>query len=88
VTCRDGDNSDRKLIQNPPKIALLLWFNRMMMALLLMEQVVLHLLKGKINRHNTLEQMSELVGPQSLMIALLTSTFVGMVFTIQVAREF
>jgi hypothetical protein len=32
------------------------------------------------------KQMS-IVGPQSLMIALLTSTFVGMVFTIQVARE-
>ena len=83
-----SDNSDRKLIQkSPPKSPFSLWFNRMMMALLLMGQVVLHLLKGKINRRNTLEQMS-IVGPQSLMIALLTSTFVGMVFTIQVAREF
>lgn len=83
-----SDNSDRKLIQkSTPKSPFSLWFNRMMMALLLMGQVVLHLLKGKINRRNTLEQMS-IVGPQSLMIALLTSTFVGMVFTIQVAREF
>jgi phospholipid/cholesterol/gamma-HCH transport system permease protein len=79
-----SDNPNQK---STPKSAFSLWFNRMMMALLLMGQVVLHLLKGKINRRNTLEQMS-IVGPQSLMIALLTSAFVGMVFTIQVAREF
>ena len=29
-----------------------------------------------------------LVGPESLLIALVTSTTIGMVFTIQVAREF
>ena len=28
------------------------------------------------------------VGPESLIIALVTAIFVGMVFTIQVAREF
>ena len=83
-----SDSPKRKSIQkSTPKSPFALWFNRMMMAVLLMGQVVLHLLKGKINRRNTLEQMS-IVGPQSLMIALLTSTFVGMVFTIQVAREF
>ena len=82
------DNPGRKSIQKfTPKSPFSLWFNRMMMALLLMGQVVLHLSKGKINRRNTVEQMI-IVGPQSLMIALLTSTFVGMVFTIQVAREF
>lgn len=58
-----------------------------MAAIFLGGQVLLHLLAGRINRRNTLEQMI-LVGPASLLIALLTSTFVGMVFTIQVAREF
>jgi phospholipid/cholesterol/gamma-HCH transport system permease protein len=56
-------------------------------ALLLGGQVLVHLLKGKLHRRNTLEQMA-LVGPASLLIALLTAGFVGMVFTIQVAREF
>ena len=46
-----------------------------------------HLLKGKIHRRNTLEQMAA-VGPDSLFIALLTAVFVGAVFTVQVAREF
>lgn len=48
---------------------------------------MVHLLRGKIHRRNTLEQMA-IVGPESLLVALLTATFVGMVFTIQVAREF
>lgn len=38
---------------------------------------------GKVHRRNTLEQM-KLVGPNTLSVALLTSAFVGMVFTIQV----
>ncbi len=46
-----------------------------------------HLLFGKIHRRNTLEQMVS-VGPDSLLVALLTAATVGMVFTIQVAREF
>lgn len=46
-----------------------------------------HLLFGKIHRRNTMEQMIG-VGPDSLLIALLTAATVGMVFTIQVAREF
>jgi phospholipid/cholesterol/gamma-HCH transport system permease protein len=63
------------------------WGQRALSALLLAGQVIVHLLKGKIHQRNTLEQMA-IVGPQSLMIALLTASFVGMVFTIQVAREF
>lgn len=47
----------------------------------------MHLRTGKVNRRNTLEQMAE-VGPASLLITLVTAIFVGMVFTIQVAREF
>jgi phospholipid/cholesterol/gamma-HCH transport system permease protein len=64
-----------------------IWFQRLIAASFLGGQVFLHLLRAKIHRRNTLDQMS-IVGPESLTIALLTATFVGMVFTIQVAREF
>ena len=63
------------------------WLERVVSAFFLLGQVIVHILKGKINRHNTLEQMS-IVGPDSLAIALITAAFVGAVFTIQVAREF
>ncbi|MGP0129285.1 MAG: MlaE family lipid ABC transporter permease subunit [cyanobacterium endosymbiont of Rhopalodia musculus] len=63
------------------------WFERLLAAILLGGQVFFHLLKSRIHRRNTLEQMS-VVGPESLTIALVTAGFVGMVFTIQVAREF
>jgi phospholipid/cholesterol/gamma-HCH transport system permease protein len=56
-------------------------------AIFLGGQVLVHLLSGKIHRRNTLDQMA-IVGPESLTIAMITATFVGMVFTIQVAREF
>lgn len=59
----------------------------MLAAILLGGQVIIHLLTGKIHRRNTLDQMAA-VGPESLIIALVTAIFVGMVFTIQVAREF
>ncbi|MEL6578105.1 MAG: MlaE family lipid ABC transporter permease subunit [Cyanobacteria bacterium J06621_12] len=64
-----------------------IWLERSSSALFLAGQVVVHLLKGKIHRQNTEEQM-KIVGPDSVTIALVTATFVGMVFTIQVAREF
>lgn len=63
------------------------WSRRLLAAILLGGQVLVHLLKGKIHRRNTVEQMAA-VGPESLLIALLTASFVGMVFTIQVSREF
>ncbi|CAN8304704.1 unnamed protein product [Cochlearia groenlandica] len=50
-------------------------------------QVVLRILKGKIHWRNTLQQL-ERTGPRSLGVCLLTSTFVGMAFTIQFVREF
>jgi phospholipid/cholesterol/gamma-HCH transport system permease protein len=50
-------------------------------------QVVMHLISRPLHRRNTLDQMAA-VGPESLLIALLTASFVGMVFTIQVTREF
>lgn len=64
-----------------------IWLERVLSAFLLMGQVVVRILQGKINRRNTLEQMA-IVGPDSLAIALITAIFVGAVFTIQVAREF
>jgi phospholipid/cholesterol/gamma-HCH transport system permease protein len=59
-----------------------LWGQRLLAAILLGGQVTLHLLKFKIHRCNTLDQMVA-VGPESLLIVLLTASFVGMVFTIQ-----
>lgn len=64
-----------------------MWSQRLLAAIFLGGQVMVHLLAGKIHRRNTLEQMA-VVGPESLLIALLTAAFVGMVFTIQVSREF
>jgi phospholipid/cholesterol/gamma-HCH transport system permease protein len=69
------------------KSSLGLWFQRLIAATFLAGQVLVHLIGTKIHRRNTLEQMA-VVGTDSLLIALVTATFVGMVFTIQVAREF
>ena len=63
------------------------WLERSLAGLFLTGQVVIHLLQVRIHGRNTKEQMA-IVGPDSLIIALVTATFVGMVFTIQVAREF
>ena len=50
-------------------------------------QVVVKTFRGKVHLRNVLEQLSN-VGPKSLSVCLLTSCFVGMVFTIQFTREF
>ncbi len=63
------------------------WVRRLSNALFLGGQILVHLQPHKIHRRNTFDQMA-LVGPGSLLIALVTAGFVGMVFTIQVAREF
>ena len=62
-------------------------FERILSGILLAGQIIMHILQARIYRINTIEQMA-FVGPASLSIALITSAFVGMVFTIQVAREF
>ncbi len=67
--------------------SLRVWGQRLIAAILLGGQVLFHLLKVKIHRRNTIEQMAA-VGPESLLIVVITAVFVGMVFTIQVAREF
>lgn len=73
--------------ETAPTSSLGLWLQRLLAAILLGGQVLVHILAGKIHRRNTLDQMA-VVGPESLLIALITASFVGMVFTIQVAREF
>ncbi|MEB3159882.1 MAG: MlaE family lipid ABC transporter permease subunit [Synechocystis sp.] len=64
-----------------------LWFQRLIAAWFLLGQVFLHILQGRIHRRNTIEQMNS-VGPASISIAVVTAAFVGMVYTIQIAREF
>jgi len=73
--------------KKPNNNGLEVWVNRILIALLLAGQVVWHLLQGRIHKRNTIDQMW-MVGPGSLSLALVTAAFVGMVFTIQVAREF
>ncbi|MFP4121060.1 MAG: MlaE family lipid ABC transporter permease subunit [Coleofasciculus sp.] len=73
--------------ETPSSSSLGLWLQRLLAAILLGGQVIVHLLGGKIYRRNTLDQMA-VVGPDSLTIALITATFIGAVFTIQVTREF
>ncbi|MEL6246455.1 MAG: MlaE family lipid ABC transporter permease subunit [Cyanobacteria bacterium J06554_6] len=63
------------------------WSRRALAAVLLGGQVLIHLMSRPLHRRNTIEQMAA-VGPESLLIALVTAAFVGMVFTIQVTREF
>lgn len=73
--------------QTISKSSLGVWSQRLLAAIFLGGQVIVHLIKGKIHRRNILEQLAA-VGPDSLLITLLTAVFVGAVFTIQVAREF
>src|SRR4028119_260191 len=75
------------MTETTPGSSLGLWTQRLVSAIFLGGQVVLHILTRKLHRRNTLDQMAA-VAPESLMIALLTAGFVGAVFTIQVAREF
>jgi phospholipid/cholesterol/gamma-HCH transport system permease protein len=63
------------------------WFTRFKAALILGGQVVVHLFTRRIHWRNTLEQFSA-VGTESVVIAVVTSIFVSMVFSVQVTREF
>lgn len=63
------------------------WSQRLLAAAFLGGQVLIHLLNGKIHRRNTWDQL-DAVGPESLLIVLVTSATIGAVFTVQVAREF
>ncbi len=67
--------------------SLWIWSQRFLAAVLLGGQVVVRLFTGRIHRRNTLEQMA-IAGPASLLIVLMTAICIGLVFTIQVSREF
>jgi phospholipid/cholesterol/gamma-HCH transport system permease protein len=75
------------LLSTLAKTSLGRWTTRAIAAFFLGGQTLIHLFSGKIHRRNTVEQMLA-VGPSSFGINVLTAAFVGMVFTIQVAREF
>lgn len=62
------------------------WFQRVPVALLLVGQVIIRLLKGKL-RGATLAEQLLIAGPQALWSVLLINLFAGMIFTIQTARE-
>ncbi|CAN1212961.1 MlaE family lipid ABC transporter permease subunit [Tumidithrix helvetica PCC 7403] len=64
------------------------WSIKIVQSFLLLGQIIVHVLfRRRIHWRNTKEQMSA-VGTESVMITLVTASFVGGVFTIQVAREF
>lgn len=63
------------------------WLVKLIQALLILGKVTVLLLRGRLHRRNTIEQMA-IVGTDSLTITLVTALFVGAVFTIQVAKEF
>ena len=67
----------------PPKF---MW--RTLYTLLLLGLVVKRVVwQRKLNMQQTLQQIAR-VGPDTLGVAMLTSSFVGMVFTIQFCKEF
>ena len=63
------------------------WIQRSWSAVLLSGKAVFFLFTRRLDFNSSMEQMME-VGPASLVIALITAAVIGMVFTIQVAREF
>ena len=63
------------------------WIQRSWSAVLLSGKAIFFLFTRKLDFKSSVEQMME-VGPASLVIALITAAVIGMVFTIQVAREF
>ena len=67
--------------------SLVLWSQRLLAAIFLGGQVIIHIIYRPIHRRNSIDQMAE-VGPESLLIAIITAVAVAMVFTIQVTREF
>ncbi|MGA9382365.1 MAG: MlaE family lipid ABC transporter permease subunit [Phormidium sp.] len=62
------------------------WGKRLLVTILLVGQVFLRILKGKICRRHLVEQMA-IVGFGSLNSVLLIAFFAGIIFTIQTARE-
>ncbi len=63
------------------------WLQRSWAAVLLLGRTLFCLLTRKIDVRNSIKQLM-FVGPASLVIAMITAAVIGMIFTIQVAREF
>ena len=63
------------------------WIQRSLSAVLLSGKAIFFLFTRRLDFNSSIEQMME-VGPASLVIAMITAAVIGMVFTIQVAREF
>ena len=63
------------------------WIQRSWAAVLLSGKAIFFLFTRRPDFNTGIEQMME-VGPASLVIAMITAAVIGMVFTIQVAREF
>ena len=63
------------------------WIQRSWSAVLLSGKAIFFLFTRRLDFNTSMDQMME-VGPASLVIALITAAVIGMVFTIQVAREF
>jgi phospholipid/cholesterol/gamma-HCH transport system permease protein len=63
------------------------WGRRTWAAVLLTGRVIYCLFNRKLDPRLTLDQLLE-TGPASLIIALFTAFVIGMIFTVQVAREF
>jgi len=78
----DEDSSEAKEQWYPPAAV---W--RPYATILISGQVIARILSGRIHWRNLREQISA-VGPRTIGVVLLTSCFVGMVFTIQFVREF
>nr|YP_009295848.1 hypothetical protein Schim_102 [Schimmelmannia schousboei]AOM64783.1 hypothetical protein Schim_102 [Schimmelmannia schousboei] len=63
------------------------WLKKISIALRVAINLIFSFNIFNIDFSNVLEQM-ELIGPGSLTITLITAFFVGMVFTLQIAKEF
>ncbi|MGK7945187.1 MAG: MlaE family lipid ABC transporter permease subunit [Microcystaceae cyanobacterium] len=63
------------------------WTNRSLAAFFLTGRVFYFMFTRPLDKRNVIQQMMS-VGPASLVIALITAAVIGMIFTIQVAREF
>lgn len=66
---------------------LLEFYRKIKIICRLIVNLFLHLRFSNINLYNTLELMT-IVGPGSLTICLITAFFIGMVFTLQIVKEF
>jgi phospholipid/cholesterol/gamma-HCH transport system permease protein len=62
------------------------WGYHVLMVLVLGGQVLMRVLRGRVQRHRVMEQMMT-AGPGALLPVLMINVLAGMIFTIQTARE-